>query len=306
MIVSTPDQRPRAGSARTRRCALAFAALALAAGGSTAEQAAEVTTLWQETFYERYKDDYVLGRIRAVAVAPDGGFCLAGEKVTRRRVAGRGDIDAWVVRLDAGGAVVLDRALGGRGIEAATVVAAPADGGCTVVESNLRGDVWVLRLGPAGDLLWEHALGGPRTGFAKAVAVLPGGDTVVATRVGRGANRVLRLDRLGPGGEPVWTVDPEELGIKPKLTRVAALEGGHVLVSGQLRLPGAPFGYAVLELDQSGAVVWSATMEGAGWPRAFLAVPGDGHLVASFDRDARPSPTVRLRSFLPRAPPCSR
>ena len=260
-----------------------------------------MSTLWQETFYERYKDDYVIGRMRAVAVTPDGGFCLAGTKVTSPATGGV-HFDAWVVRLDAAGAVLFDRAFGGEGIWSAGRVAAPADGGCTVAGGapghRGRGDVWLLRLGPAGDLLWERTLGGPETDVASAVAVLPGGDTAVSTYVGRGPrNSVLRVERLDPEGELVWTLDPDELGIKPNRLRIAALEGGHVLVSGQMRFPGASFGYTAIELDEHGAVVWSAAMEGAGWPNAFLAVPGDGHLVASFDTDARPSQTVRLRRF---------
>ena len=288
-------------TARVGRFGLVGAALALAAASPTS-QAAELTTLWQETFYERYKEDYVLGRVRAVAVAPEGGFCLAGTKDTVRRPSVIGDLNVWAMRLDATGAVVFDRAFGADGTETAARVAAPADGGCTVGGEKpghpRRVDVWVLRLGPAGDLLWERTLGGPETDVASAVAVLPGGDTVVSTYVGRGPkNSVLRVERLDPEGELVWTLDPDELGIKPILIRIAALEGGHVLVSGQMRFPGAPIGYSALELDERGAVVRSATMDGKDWPHGFLALPGNGHLVASFDADARPSPTVRLRRF---------
>ena len=280
-------------------------AVAMLATFPAAAQAAEVTTLWQESFrYQGSKyDDRVVGEMKAVSVTPDGGFCLAGEKVTKDRVAADSDRDAWVVRLDATGAVIFDRTFGDDGRQWTHGVSVAPDGGCVAVGyvGSRRDDSFVLRTDPRGDLLWQRTFGGPFVDSAMAVTALPGGDTVVSSSEApsRDAIPVLRLDRLDRQGKPVWTRRPERIAGSGR--RIVALDGDHVLVTGPLRVRDAPFGYSAVEFDDNGEEVWSTTLDEKGWARAFVAVPRAGHAIAFYGEDAAPWPTVRVKRFDSRA-----
>ena len=299
--MSIPTPGLLSGAVRLSHRALFVAGLLLATDAPTSE-AAEVTTLWQESFhYQDWGYDGVVGEMRAVSVTPDGGFCLAGLKETWRPGQVDPDDDVWVVRLDATGAVVFDRTFGDDGQQWANGISATSDGGCVVAGSkpHRRRDSWVLSLDARGSLLWDRRFGGPHTDEAMAVATTKNGDAIISSYLSPSTEdqSVLRVHRFNSDGALVWTRGSDELGITPDGRRVTAIHGGGALVTGPMRLPGAAFGYSALELDAGGVVTWSATLDIDGWPDAFVAVPGQGYALANYSSDPDPWPMVRMRRF---------
>lgn len=103
----------------------------------------------------------------------DGGFIVAGytHSTDGQMAANHGGSDAWVAKLDAGGAPSWIKCLGGSDNDFATAVLQTSDGGYAVgaftgsTDGQVSGnhgfyDAWVVRLDSAGNLLWQKALGG--------------------------------------------------------------------------------------------------------------------------------------------------
>ena len=130
---------------------------------------------------------------RDVVATSDGGYVSVGTtRSANGTVTGyHGETDAWVVRVDATGALLWQRALGGTSFDNAHGVVQTVDGGFLVVggTSSLDGDVsenlggsdfWAVKLSPIGDILWERVYGGSDGEGAFAVVAQDDGTFVLA------------------------------------------------------------------------------------------------------------------------------
>jgi PKD repeat protein len=123
---------------------------------------------------------------RSVGRTSDGGFVITGESISSASGdiggIGRGYIDYWTVRLDAGGAVLWERLLGGDDEDRGYSVRQTADGGYVILgfsESTPGGDVTDAVHGPPDYLgyypadFWMVKL----EADAPGVAQIPGGTS---------------------------------------------------------------------------------------------------------------------------------
>ncbi len=114
-------------------------------------------------------DDYLLSVIQS----EDGGYILTGwtESADGDVTGTHGESDMWVVKLDEGGDLLWQKALGGSGIDAGSSVERTNDGGFIVAgyTNSVDGDVsfnhgnfdgWVVKLDSLGNMLWEKTMGG--------------------------------------------------------------------------------------------------------------------------------------------------
>jgi hypothetical protein len=115
----------------------------------------------------------------AVQQTADGGYITAGFSCSDDGdVSGQhGECDFWVAKLNEGGSLEWQRALGGSGVDEAHSVRQTADGGYIAAghsgssdgdasENHGNRDFWLLKLTGAGKLEWQKALGG--TGWEEA------------------------------------------------------------------------------------------------------------------------------------------
>ncbi|MDR2207326.1 MAG: T9SS type A sorting domain-containing protein [Flavobacteriaceae bacterium] len=110
----------------------------------------------------------------SVRQTADGGYIAAGHTVsinTGDVTGNHGINDFWVVRLDSGGALIWQKALGGTQQDIARSIQQTADGGYIVTghtqsnDDDVSGnhgfdDFWVVKLDTSGGLEWQKTLGG--------------------------------------------------------------------------------------------------------------------------------------------------
>lgn len=140
----------------------------------------------------------------AVVRAKDGGLIVAGTTESY----GDGFRDAWILRLDAAGSILWQKAYGGTGMDSADSVLETPDGSIVVAGQfssvgTTSADAWVFKLGPTGNIKWQKAYGGTRGDTAYSLEMLPQGGYVVAgytSSFGAGGTDALVL-RLGASGE---------------------------------------------------------------------------------------------------------
>ena len=122
---------------------------------------------------------------RAITPVADGGFAVAGWTNS----AGAGLDDAWVMTIDAAGAIVWQRTYGGLDVDQAEDIVALPEGGFAVAGSTnsftpVGHAPWVLRLDAGGGLLWHRVVGSDVWGDLGAVERTADGRLVVVGRVG--------------------------------------------------------------------------------------------------------------------------
>lgn len=123
---------------------------------------------------------------RSVTLTSDGGFAVAGATSS----SGAGFDDAWVMKVDAAGAIQWQKTFGGFDTDQAGQIVELGDGGFAVVGSTNSftpsGHApWILRLDSAGTLLWHKVVADGVWGDLDAVSENGAGRLVVLGRVGQ-------------------------------------------------------------------------------------------------------------------------
>lgn len=236
---------------------------------------------WDRAFGSEARDE-----AEAVATVGDS-FVIAG--ATWRRERGHGRSDGLVVRVDATGALVWERLLGGAG-EDETVAALGVDDGAVVVagvtasKGHGEDDLWVAKLSAAGDVVWDVAVGGAGDEAAHALAPAPDGGVLVAgTQRGTDGTKDLLLVRLNEDGRVQWQRHLGERGRDDLPAAVVPTPGGGYAVCGWVeRLGATPGDLFLLGLRADGDVVWRTKRGGSERDegRGLVGLPGGDLVVA--------------------------
>jgi len=255
----------------------------------------------------------------AVRQTRDGGYVIAGKSMSNNGdVSGNhGKEDAWVLKLDSGGAIEWQRSLGGSGWDAAYALDITTDGGYVIAglsdsnDGDVTGnhgatDFWVLKLDEDGAIIWQRSLGGSHYEWANAVRQTPDGGYIVV-----GESLSSNGDVTNPRGDAdYWVVKLDSLGtlewqrslgstsIDSAFDVCPTDDGGYVVAgiisfnSGDVTEHRGWYDIWVVKLDFLGKLIWQKTLGGSGNDTAVaVQQTADGGLAiggstASVDGDA--------------------
>jgi len=146
------------------------------------------TLLWQKTLGGT-GNDYGY----SIEQTSDGGYIVGGETTSNNGdvTGNHGKSDCWVVKLDASGTMIWQKALGGGGNEHAHSIQQTLDGGYILgaTSDSADGDVttnygyedyWLVKLDAVGDTLWTRVYGGSEHDGAYSVCQDADGGYVLA------------------------------------------------------------------------------------------------------------------------------
>jgi len=153
---------------------------------------------WQKTYGgSTYDSAY------AIQQTAEGGYVVAGETLS----FGYGVFDAWILKLNALGAVEWQKTYGGSGYDGAYAIQQTSEGGYVVAGLTYSfgagdADFWVLKLGPLGTVQWQKTYGGSSRDNAYSIHQSSDGGYVVAGvtesfGVGLGDLWMLKVDSAG-------------------------------------------------------------------------------------------------------------
>jgi hypothetical protein len=150
---------------------------------------------WRQCYGGCDRDDS-----RAIRQTADGNYVIAGAtmSVNSGEVWGaHGDFDGWVLKIDAVGAMIWQKTIGGSqsdylyGIEEASNGDLIIAGVSTSTDGDMAGnnnhgiqDVWVAKLSPNGDLGWNKVYGGSDADGGRALCIAANGNIIVAGLTG--------------------------------------------------------------------------------------------------------------------------
>lgn len=241
--------------------------------------AADGTLAWQRT----WEGPAIVGNdeARDVAVAPDGSVYVTGSTTG---VAG----DVVLLKFDAAGTLVWQRAWGGAGTENGQGVAVGADGSVYVTGSTTSfgaggGDLFVVKLGPDGTLLWQRTWGTDAGEGGDGVAVAGDGNVYVVGTIPRpgavvGAN--VALLKLDPAGNLIWQRTYAAGEIVDARGGLTVAPDGSIYVAGvlqELKSNSVVMDAVLLKFAPDGSLVWDRGWGGRnGEETGGVAVAADG------------------------------
>jgi hypothetical protein len=184
--------------------------------------------------------------------------------------------NAWLLHLDAAGAVLLQRRYGASGTNHGAVALCPDGTPVLAMEpyGGGGGDVLVARLDASGAVTWAHSLPTAGEELVVDVACLSDGRVAVlasTTAFGAGG-RDAWLALFASSGAVQWQVAYGGAG-EERVSRLLPVAGGLVVV-GRTDSTGAGATDAwILAVDLTGAVLWQRTFGGAGADEARAIAP---------------------------------
>ncbi|MCB9193132.1 MAG: T9SS type A sorting domain-containing protein [Flavobacteriales bacterium] len=246
---------------------------------------------------------------RYVEQTSDGGYIVAGySRSSNGDVAGQhGDSDCWVVKLDASGNLVWQKALGGTDSDEARCVKETSDGGFVVfgytqsnngdVSANNGGwDYWLVKLDANGSMQWQHTYGGTGNEFGHSITLTSDGGFFV---VGETASN--NGDVSGNhGASDIWAVKLNDAGViewqralggtgsEWTYSAEQVVDGGYVIAGrtdsndGDVNGLNGGVDFWILRLDAVGSVLWQEPLGGTSDELAYAirSTTDGGYLIA--------------------------
>ena len=263
---------------------------------------AQGNKLWDKTFGGNEWDD-----LNAIVPTTDGGFLLCGSsrsgQIGDKTEDTRGDLDYWVVRIDAEGTKLWDKTFGGDGYDDLTAAVLTTDDGFLLGGSSYSGqsgdktedsrgnqDYWVVRIDDEGNMLWDKTLGGGEIEYLMALATTSDDGLLVAGysfsgddgdktegNKGGGDYWVIKLDEEG---NILWDKDIGGSEADYLSAVLATPDGGFLLAgvsgsntSGDKTEDGrGEQDYWVVKLNADREVEWDKTLGGNGYDGLFGAL----------------------------------
>lgn len=262
----------------------------------------------------------------SVQQTADGGYIMAGYSTSSDKdVSGNyGDMDYWVAKLDAFGAIQWAQNYGGSGKDIAFSIEQTADGGYIVVgdcrssDNDVSGnyggsDYWVVKLDSSGSIQWEQNYGGSGNDVAQSIQQTADGGYVVAgfsfssdnDVSGNHGNRDYWVVKLDSTGNIAWEQNYGGSGADYCTSIQETMNGGYIVAGysvsndNDVSDNNGAEDYWVVRLDSSGTIEWEQNYGGSddeearaikqtldgGYVVTGLSFSGDGDVSGNYGDD---------------------
>lgn len=214
----------------------------------------------------------------------DGGYIVAGQTYTPTA-----SWDLWLLKLDAGGAVVWQKTYGGTGEDVAKCVQPTADGGYILGASTLSfgsgsWDVWLLKLDASGTIEWEKTFGDSGSDVLESVRQTADSGFVVAGYTDSFGSTDAWAFQVDSTGETLLWSRTYGGGLPDAAHWIEERPGGGFVIVGETESFGAGGADAWLaKLGAGGNVLWAKTYGGSGNDigRAVHPTSDGGYIIAA-------------------------
>ena len=241
------------------------------------------TVSWQKTYGGANLDN-----TNDIQPTSDGGYIVVGSTES----SGAGIDDAWVIKLDAAGAVTWQKTYGGANLDVANSIQPTSDGGYIVAgytDSSGVGidDAWVIKLDAAGAVAWQKTYGGANSDIAYTIQPTSDGGYIVAGST----------DSFGAGNNDAWILKLDSAGAVawqktygstvPDVANSIQLTGdkGYIVTGYTNSSSTGDSDVLVIKLDSDGTVAWQKTYGGETFDNLAFSIQttsDDGYIVAGY------------------------
>jgi len=227
------------------------------------------------------KDDWGNSLIRT----SDGGYAIAGSTFS----FGAGQLDVYVVKLDASGNLQWTKTIGGKNEDFGRSLIQTSDGGYAIAGHTTSfgagdWDVYVVKLDANGNLQWTRTIGGPKgdEGYS-LIQTSDGGYAIAGESSSFGAGEAdVYVIKLNANGNLQWT---RTIGGKKEdwgFSLIQTSDGGYA-IAGTTTSFGAGLSDAYLvKLDANGNLQWTRAIGGKkeDWGFSLIQTSDGGYAIA--------------------------
>lgn len=211
----------------------------------------------------------------------DGGFVIAGSTAS----FGAGGNDFYIIKLDAGGALLWSKTIGGTGSETAYSIIQTSEGGYAVAGSTASfgaggNDFFLVKLDVSGTLLWSKTFGGGSSDIASSIIqTTDGGYALTGANWLQGGNYILKLDS---GGNLQWIKTVYEVYGGPGYSILQTTDGGYVFTGSVHTFGAGGYDFFIEKIDAGGNYQWSKTFGSTihEQPTSLIQTADGGYVVA--------------------------
>ncbi|PSR53955.1 hypothetical protein AHMF7605_10710 [Adhaeribacter arboris] len=240
--------------------------------------------------------------LQALVATPDGGYLLAGSSNSNKsgdKSEENQDIedwlyppfDYWVVKVDAKGTKLWDKAYSGDSRDILTAMTAAPEGGYLLggysysnkgadKSENNKGnaDFWVIKIDETGKRIWDKTYGSQDDDALTALEITQDGGFLLG-----GTNNtedqdmlVIKIDALG---NQVWKKNYDYSGDMEGLNTLLATPDGGFLLGGWATESW------IVKIDETGSKLWERLFTGATEIKSILVTPDKNYLIGGDSYD---------------------
>ena len=252
----------------------------------------------------------------AIRQTIDGGYIIAGLSWSNDGdISGNhGNLDYWIIKLDAEGNLEWQKCLGGSGPDAATCIQQTTDGGFIIggKSSSTDGDVsgnhgfddyWIVKIDSAGNLIWQKCFGGSNNDYAYSIQQTIDGGYIVAGLSNsedgdvsgwhegyywNDATYDYWIVKLNTDGDLVWQKCLGGTATDMAFSIKQTTDGGYIVAGlsnsedGDVSGWHGSFDYWIAKLDSAGNLLWQKCLGGSDDDEApsVIQINDGGYIVA--------------------------
>jgi hypothetical protein len=195
----------------------------------------------------------------------DGGFIIVGDTTTY----GAGQIDGYLLKVDASGVKIWDKTFGGLGDDYGRSIQKTSDGGYIITGATMQlsaggTDVYLLKVDASGNKIWESTFGGARNDVGLSVQQTSDrGYILVGNTYSFGAGSAdIYVVKTDASGNKLWDRTYGGTGFDRGSSIEQTKDGGYIITGSTSSFTLGGTDVYILKINASGNLVWEKNIGG--------------------------------------------
>lgn len=278
---------------------------------------ADRNIVWSKTYGGNGFD-----RLTSIIQTDDGGYLMGGSSDSNisgeKSENSRGDIDMWIIKIDASGNIIWQKTFGGSDKDWVQSMIKTPDGGYVLAgtsysdisgdktqKSRGLGDYWVLKINATGTIIWQKTIGGDNGDIAKSIVATSDGNYVIggnsaSTFSGEKNEKTINdsvdgwLVKLDDNGQLLWqkniggntTESFEDMGTTSDNGLILGMMSYSGISGSKTEASRGNGDYWMVKLDSDGNFEWDKTIGGGTIDQTKSIIQGKdgGYVVAGWSQ----------------------
>jgi hypothetical protein len=214
----------------------------------------------------------------------DGGYAITGFT----KSFGTGELDVYLVKLDASGNLQWTKAIGGKNDDMGNSLIQTSDGGYAIAGSTRsfgagEWDVYLVKLDANGNLQWTKTIGGKKDDVGTSlIQTSDGGYAITGSTRSSGAGEAdVYIVKLDANGNLQWTKTIGGENNDWGLSLIQTSDGGYAITGATTSFGAGKADVYVVKLDASGHLQWTKTIGGprGDWGFSLIQASDGGYAI---------------------------
>ncbi len=202
---------------------------------------------------------------RSLIQTADGGYAITGATTS----FGAGELDVYLIKLDANGNLQWTKTIGGPEIEEGNSLIQTSDGGYVIAGYTAsfgagKADVYLVKLDANGNLQWTKTIGGKDEDVGLSlIQTSDSGYAIAGATKSFGAGKAdVYVVKLDANGNLQWTKTIGGPGDEAGFSLIQTSDGGYAIAGFTPSFGAGDWDVYVVKLDANGNLQWTKTIGG--------------------------------------------